>query len=196
MSDSNLSEAVAGATNFLLGIHDDLRAMLTSLEAAMQRAGWVALPRPVTAGLGSKLRNDWVLRWCYRYFVPKQDIDTPKAAGDRFDRLVSVSWNLNGYADAGYDYATLLAAAVRFPIAKTADEVAGSWQSGVRTFRATFGRPGVVVLERPDYVEFWPHASAAAAVGFPLCELNSEHDLLTRLVQPLLTAEVALGGKP
>lgn len=188
MSEPNLSKAVADATNFLSEVHADVRAMLVSLEAAMERAGWLPWDKKITtADFKATLRGEWLLWWCYRFYAPK-------GAGETFDRLIAVVCHLSPPDGADHDYATLTAAAVRFPRPTTFAETYGSWNGTDVVTRAALGG-AVVTLAPADLTEFSPHASAVAALAFPLCELTSEADLEERLVRPLLAAEAALGAQ-
>ena len=188
MSASNLSKSIADATHFLFAIHADVRAMLVSLEAALDRAGWLPWAKKVSRDLSPTLQGEWVLWQGHRYYSPKTD-------GDTFDRLIAVVFNLAQPDDAEHDYATLLAAAVRFPQPTTPDEVYNSWADICPVYRATLGRPGVCVLAQPDFKDLFPHASAVAAVALPLCSLTGEDELRTKVIEPILAAEAALGAQ-
>ena len=83
MSETNLSKAVADATDFLNSIHADVRAMLQSLEAAMDRAGWHPWDKKITSNdFKATLQGEWLVWWCYRLYAPKE-------ADDAFDRLIA-----------------------------------------------------------------------------------------------------------
>ncbi|MBP3958640.1 hypothetical protein J8F10_25620 [Gemmata sp. G18] len=189
MNETNLSKSVASATDFLYGILADVRAMLLSLEAAMEQAGWRSVTKKIaTANLNSTLQGEWLLWWCYRFYAPMD-------AGESFDRLVAIVCNLGPPEGAEHDYATLLAAAVRFPQPTNFDEIYNSWNSTLSVCRAALERPDISILTTSEYADFSPHASAVAAIAFPLCELTSEQEINTRLVKPLLAAEALLGAQ-
>lgn len=183
MSIDPLSKALAEATKFVLDLQADVRALLSALDAALERAGWV-MPK------GQRLnyeRGEWLLWNGSRLY-------TPKAAGDSSNRFVFVVFHLSPPDGSEHDYATLLAAAVRFPSAATSNEVWRARSDTGAMYRATLARPDVSVLARSDFEKFTPHASAVSALALPLCSLTSEDDLRVRVVDPILKAEAALGA--
>ncbi len=188
MTVDPLSKSLAEATNFVYDLQADIRAMMTSLDAAMEQVGWAPRNARLNHDLKDGLNGMWVLWNGYRLYAPKE-------LGDSFDRLVFVVFHLAPPDDAGHDYATFLAAAVRFPTATTSNDVWRSWGDTSAMHRATVNQAEVTVLAPADFEKFTPGASAVAALALPLCSLTGEADLRARVVGPILAAEKQLGAK-
>ena len=187
MSEKSLSQSVAEAADFLHDVYTDTQAMLVSLEAELKRAKWEPIAKKITEpNLNATLQGEWMLWWFYRMYVQQ-------GSGDKFRRLILVSGSFG--AEPGGN-ATLTGAAVRFTRATTYDEVWNAWDKPLSAILVSRDCRGTVILTPKECKEFILHASAVAAVAFPLCELNSEQAVRTQLVQPLLAAEKALGEKP
>jgi hypothetical protein len=175
-----LSKSLAEATRFVVDLYADIEAMMVSLDAAMEHAGWVQGKAHQHLDFNDGLSG-------YRLYARKE-------LGSSSDRVVFVVFHLAPPNDADHDFATLLAAAVRFPTATTLYEVWRQWNPRNAMHRATIGRAEVTVLAPADFEKFTPGASAVAALTLPLCSLTGEADLRARVVEPILAAEKQLGA--
>ena len=190
MSDANRSKAAAEAVQFLTSIHEDLRALLASLHAAIEQAGWKAASRKISdLNLNATMNGGWLLSWGYHVY-------TPTNSGDRFQRLVVVVWSFNLPESREYDQAALTVVAARFSRPVTLDEVYDSWETTLPITIIGLHKEVVSTLSLADYEMFVPQATAAAGGAWPLCSFTGEADLLERVVNPILAAEAKLGAQP
>lgn len=189
MSDANLSKAAAEAVQFLSSVYDDLQAMLASLEAAMDQAGWKPTEKKMRdMNLTPTLQGDWILSWGYRFY-------TPKSSDETFKRLIAVVWSFNPPDTREIDFAALTVAAARFPRPVTFTEVYDSWESTWPVTLIGLSEKVASVVPPATYKSLFPHASAVAVVAAPLCSFTGEADLRARIVDPILAAEKVLGVK-
>ena len=190
MNDTKLSKAAAEAVQFLSSVYEDLHAMLTSLEAAMDQAGWKPTDRKISGEkLSSTLQGDWLLSWGYRFYIPKNSDET-------FKRIIAVVWSFNPPETKEIDFAVLTVAAARFPRPIAFSEVYDSWELTTPVTVVGLNEEGASGVPPAAYKSLFPHASAVAAVAAPLCSFTGEADLRARVMEPILAAEKALGGKP
>lgn len=170
--------AIREATRFLEQTHKDLYGLITSLDALMQRRGWLPPEnRPVTAGLGNSLGSElWVAKTVWRIYMP--------AVEKKTDALKNVG--ICGFALAPENYPEAVCLCIRANLleAISFERLWSEWEwSGHDVLSAlpekreeSFPVPQEVLKDR-----FIPAAASATAFVLPLEELQNE-DALQQLV--------------
>lgn len=191
MSDLTLSKAIRQATIFLEQVHADVRSLLTELIGMMERKGWrSAFGHKVSWDLAGKLDGGcWVLPECWLLFLPQSS-----GAASESTRMLGFGCSFFQPDGTSHDYATFAASAVRFPTAVPATTVWDKWQSSPHVYEACVGRGAPVSLSPDQFRGCFPLADAVTTLIVPLCDVTELDVLRTLVVEPILSAEAALGA--
>jgi len=188
MSDPKLGPSVVAARQFLTRIHVQFALLLQSLDEQLDRHGWAPTNDNVTSRVGARLNaNRWLANYLYRFYFPK-------SAGEKSEQMLGVVIHLD--PPQGFDEPTALAFAARFDVAQTHNNIWYSWTGSSQTItEALAGQAEVVTVEHSVYGGFLPRAIAFRGQVHRICSFSGEDDLRTRIVDPILAAETALGAK-
>ena len=179
MSDERLGVQVLAAVKFLQQIYQDLEVMVRHADKVFADRGWIPAARnKVFARIGNRLNPKvWLLTQLFRYYVP---------AGKAADRMIVVVPVL----DPPGGWAEPICVGISLTLA-TSLKGTRSLAKTRRHLRPVIdgidGRPGIHAVEA-DNIPSLLNAVRAQVVVVPLCDLADEAALLTRLIEPALTA--------
>jgi len=181
-----LGQSVLEAVRLVRGIHKDVCTMITSLDAHMNEKGWYPTEKSrVTNELWHGLDRDvWLITAVYRIYKPHPDsAETQKVAA------IVVDFD----PPQGYAEPVCLLLAARFPKPRKCKNIWDEWDAyangQVLSFLSVSGKDGVQKLEKQRLNDrLLPGADAGSAFVVPLCDINGEVDLESKVVRPLLGA--------
>jgi hypothetical protein len=176
--EQGLGASIKRAVEFLKGIHEDVFALVKSIDRLLAEHDWTdAIGNRISVELGNSLNAPaWVLPTLTRIYVPTGGLER---TGSALSALID-------FAPAAFDEAMVFVAGVHFhePV-NARDNVWNAWKRHDRALEFLREPDGPVELPRALLDDdLFPQASRGRAFRTPLCALTDQSALLERLVLP------------
>ena len=170
----SLGEDIVAARKFLGCVHSQVANLLESLDTVMASHGLNPRSRNVSSGIGPQLNSDhWLVNYLYRFY-------SPNIAA----RVVGVVIYFDSWDEYGIKEPMCLAFAASFSTPQKDDY----YEDSTPVLAALRDKQSISPVADKDHRTFFPNATSLLGCVIPLCELHTEHDLRTRIVDPLLEA--------
>lgn len=186
MSELTTGQAAKRATEFLRAFHDDVAAMIETLDGKFAERGWYPTERNrISQDLGNGLSSDnWVIRHIVRLYVRHLDAPASRA----------IAFGIH-FASAAFDSSVCFIAVGRFPEGTSNSAIWDEWEdsSPLPVAIARLGGTGPVKLEGEARAGIFPAALDAEGFVVALDNLNNSDALDKLLVEPTLAALSRLG---
>jgi hypothetical protein len=177
----SLGEDIVSAQKFLRSIHSQTANLIETLDSIMASHGWAPRYRNVTDGIGPALKagDNWLMNYLYRIY-------SHNVASK--DHLVGLIIEFEPSFAGNFSEPVCLAFAARFnPLIKPINDDDG-WIDETDVLTVLEGKKSVTEVAEQNHRLFYPEATTLWGFLIPLCDLHSESDLRTRIVDPLLEA--------
>lgn len=174
MSVPSIGESIVAARKFLKCIHSQVANLIESLDSLMANHGWNPRAKNVGYETGPQFNADkWLISQLYRFYSPNVA-----------DRIIGLLIYFDSWDEYDIKEPLCLAFAARFT--NPPDPKEFFWEDATPVFLALRDKPTISSVVEKDHRTFFPNATALSGIVIPLCDLHSENDLRTRIVEPLL----------
>jgi hypothetical protein len=174
----SLGEDIVSAQKFLRSIHSQTANLIETLDSIMASHGWAPRYKNVTDGISPALKagDNWLMNYLYRIY-------SHNVASK--DRLVGLIILFEPSFAGNFSEPICLAFAARFnPLIKPIND--DGWIDETDVLTVLEGKKTVTEVAEQNHRLFYPEAATLWGFLIPLCELHSENDLRSRIVEPLL----------
>ncbi len=185
MSEEGIGHAVKRATEFLAAFHEDVAALIETIDGKLAERGWFPKERNrISYDLGNALSSRyWVIHHIARLYL----LDLQKAS------TCAIALGIH-LAPSAFDNAVCFVAVGRFPDGKANESIWNEWLESAPLLSAIARSVGPVTIDGEAREGIFPAAIACKGFAVSLDKLNSGDALDEWVVSPALELATEVGA--